>query len=81
MKKSLALIFLLLIKIYQYVISPLFPPSCRYTPTCSEYAKEALKVHGPFKGSWLGLKRFISCAPWGSYGYDPVPSKNKKAEL
>ena len=70
--------FILLVKIYQYVISPLFPAVCRYTPTCSVYAVEALKIHGPFKGGWLALKRISSCHPWGGHGYDPVPPKTKK---
>ena len=65
--------FLLLIKCYQYCISPLKPPSFRYTPTCSSYAAEALKKHGPFKGLWLAIKRILSCNPWGGSGYDPVP--------
>jgi len=65
--------FILLIKFYQFVISPLFPPSCRYTPTCSHYAKDAILLHGPFKGGWLAIKRISSCHPWGGGGYDPVP--------
>ncbi|MEA4866906.1 MAG: membrane protein insertion efficiency factor YidD [Rikenellaceae bacterium] len=73
LKKILILPFLLLIKCYQYCISPLKPPSCRYTPTCSSYAAEALKKHGPFKGLWLAVKRILSCNPWGGSGYDPVP--------
>lgn len=47
--------------------------SCRYTPSCSNYTVEAIKKHGPFKGGWLGLKRILSCHPWGGSGYDPVP--------
>jgi len=73
MKKLLASIFILLIRFYQMSISPLLSPSCRYTPTCSAYGIEALKKHGPFKGGWLTLKRFLSCNPWGGSGYDPVP--------
>ena len=71
--KLLALQFVLLIKIYQLVISPVFPSSCRYTPTCSHYTLEALKKYGLFKGGWLGIKRILSCHPWGGSGYDPVP--------
>ncbi len=69
------LIFLLIVpvKIYQMAISPMLGQSCRYTPTCSTYAIEALKKHGPIKGFWLGLKRILSCHPWGGHGYDPVP--------
>ena len=71
--KLLALPFILLIKIYQLVISPVFPSSCRYTPTCSHYNLEALKKYGLLKGGWLGIKRILSCHPWGGSGYDPVP--------
>jgi putative membrane protein insertion efficiency factor len=65
--------FIILIKIYQLLISPLFPSSCRYTPTCSHYTMEALKKYGLFKGGWLGIKRISRCHPWGGSGYDPVP--------
>ncbi len=65
--------FLLLIRIYQSLISPILGPSCRFTPTCSQYAKEALKKHGLFKGLYLTLKRLSSCHPWGKSGHDPVP--------
>lgn len=58
---------------YQLFISPLLPPSCRYTPTCSQYAVEAIRKHGPFKGLFLAVKRILSCHPWGGHGYDPVP--------
>lgn len=69
------LVFLLIIpvKLYQYLISPMTGASCRYTPTCSSYAIEALKKHGPIKGLWLAVKRILSCHPWGGHGYDPVP--------
>ena len=73
MKKLLTKIMLLPIYFYKYSISPLLPPACRYMPTCSEYAIEALKKYGPLKGSWLALKRIASCHPWGGSGYDPVP--------
>ena len=69
----LALPLILLIKIYQLIISPLFPPSCRFTPTCSEYTLEALKKYGILKGGWLGFRRIIRCHPWGGSGYDPLP--------
>ncbi|HEY7750745.1 MAG TPA: membrane protein insertion efficiency factor YidD [Ignavibacteriaceae bacterium] len=71
--KILALPFILIIKIYQLVISPLFPASCRFTPTCSHYAAEALKKHGLLYGGWLSIKRIFRCHPWGGSGYDPVP--------
>ncbi|HYX10201.1 MAG TPA: membrane protein insertion efficiency factor YidD [Bacteroidales bacterium] len=73
MKKTLSYIFIGIVKIYQYTISPLLGPSCRYTPTCSTYSIQAIKKHGPFKGGWLSLKRILSCNPWGGHGYDPVP--------
>lgn len=65
--------FILLIKGYQLIISPWMRPSCRYTPTCSQYGIEAIKKYGPIKGGWLTLKRIIRCNPWGGHGYDPVP--------
>jgi uncharacterized protein len=73
LKQILIAPFLLLIKIYQLVISPWLGPKCRYTPTCSAYATEALKKYGPLKGLWLSIKRISSCHPWGGHGHDPVP--------
>jgi len=67
-----------LVRFYQLVISPFFPPSCRYHPSCSEYALQALKIHGPFYGLWLTLKRLLRCQPWGGHGHDPVPPKKHK---
>ena len=58
---------------YQRFISPLTPPACRFTPTCSQYALEAIRKHGPLKGGWLAVRRILRCHPWGGYGYDPVP--------
>lgn len=63
----------LLIRFYQQAVSPYLPPSCRYTPTCSEYAAQALERHGAGKGSWLALRRLLRCHPWGGTGHDPVP--------
>lgn len=62
-----------IVRAYQWGLSPLLPPSCRYTPTCSHYAIEALDTHGPAVGSWLAVKRICRCHPWGGHGYDPVP--------
>ena len=73
MKKLTGKLMILLIRIYQGAISPYLMPSCRYTPSCSQYGVEAIQKHGPFKGGWLTLKRFLSCGPWGGSGYDPVP--------
>ena len=61
------------IRFYQRFISPLTPPSCRYTPTCSQYAIEAIRRHGPIRGLYLAIRRLLRCHPWGGYGYDPVP--------
>ncbi len=73
MKKIVIYPFVLLIRIYQYTISPFFPNSCRFTPTCSQYGIEAFQKYGVFKGFWLTLKRVLRCHPWGGSGYDPVP--------
>ena len=73
--KILTLPFILLIKIYQNLISPLTPATCRFEPTCSHYSIEALKEHGVFKGTKLIVIRIFSCHPWGRSGYDPVPKK------
>lgn len=73
MGKLLCKLLIAIVKFYQYAISPLFPPTCRYTPTCSVYTIQALKKYGLFKGSWLAMKRIVSCNPWGGHGYDPVP--------
>ena len=73
MKKVLTFILLLPIYFYRACISPLTPPSCRFTPTCSQYAIEALRKYGPIKGSWLTIKRLLRCHTWGGSGYDPVP--------
>ncbi len=67
------LVLLLPIRFYQVCISPYTPPSCRYTPTCSEYAVQALKKHGAVKGLYLAIRRILRCHPWGGSGYDPVP--------
>jgi uncharacterized protein len=66
-------LFLNLIRFYQRFISPLTPPSCIYTPSCSAYTYQAIEKHGAFKGGWLGLRRILRCHPWGRGGYDPVP--------
>ena len=70
-------VLILLVRIYQAIISPFFPNACRYTPSCSQYAVEAIQLHGPWKGTWLAIKRFSSCHPWGGSGYDPVPGTER----
>ena len=72
-RKAVSWVMLALIKFYQQCISPFTPAACRYTPTCSQYAKEAIVKYGPFKGTWLALKRILRCNPFGGHGYDPVP--------
>ncbi len=62
-----------LIRGYQLCVSPFLMPSCRYLPTCSDYALESIEVHGVYRGGWLGLKRICRCHPWSRYGIDPVP--------
>jgi len=76
LKQILIAPFVLLIKFYQLFISPLTPATCRYQPTCSHYAKEALEKHGFLKGGWLAIRRIFSCHPFGGSGYDPVPEKD-----
>ena len=72
-KKILIAPFVFLIRFYQVCISPLKPPTCRFTPTCSQYALQAFRKHGVIKGFYLTVKRILRCHPWGGHGYDPVP--------
>ena len=74
--RPITLMVIGVVKLYQAVISPLMPQTCRHLPTCSEYTIEALRVFGPFKGTYLSIKRIISCRPGGSHGYDPLPEKD-----
>jgi len=69
-----------LIYFYQYAISPFIAGRCRFTPTCSSYAIEAIDRFGPFKGGWLSVRRFCRCHPWGGHGHDPVPLSNKSTK-
>lgn len=71
-------VLLFFIRFYQRAISPHFPAVCRFTPTCSAYAAEAITRFGALKGTWLALRRIISCRPGGGHGYDPVPEKISK---
>lgn len=63
------------IRAYQLLLAPVLPPSCRYYPSCSHYAAEAVERHGPWRGSFLALRRLLRCHPWGGSGYDPVPTE------
>jgi putative membrane protein insertion efficiency factor len=71
--------FVGLVRIYQWVLSPLLPNSCRFLPTCSAYAVEALQRHGVARGGWLAARRLARCHPWGGSGYDPVPETGTAA--
>ena len=73
LRRLLVMLLVLPIRFYQTSISPLTPPSCRFTPSCSEYARQAIIKHGAFKGLYLAIWRILRCNPWGGSGYDPVP--------
>lgn len=66
---------------YRILLKPLFPTSCRFDPSCSAYALEALRLHGPVIGSWLTLRRLLRCNPWGPHGHDPVPTPASSCSL
>lgn len=70
-------IYILPIRLYQWLISPLLGSVCRFTPSCSNYMIEAIEEWGIFKGTWLGLQRISRCHPWGGHGYDPIPRKKE----
>lgn len=72
-RQFLIKLLILPIRFYQRSLSPLKPPTCRYAPTCSAYAIQALRKHGPIKGLYLAVRRILRCHPWGGSGYDPVP--------
>jgi uncharacterized protein len=71
----MARLLMTVIRFYRRAISPFTPPACRFTPTCSAYAEEAIRVHGAGKGSWLAVRRLARCHPFGSSGFDPVPTR------
>jgi putative membrane protein insertion efficiency factor len=70
---AFALPFLALLWLYRKFVSPALPPACRYYPSCSQYAEEAVRLHGPLRGSWLAARRLLRCHPWAPGGFDPVP--------
>ncbi len=70
-----------LVRLYQLTISPLLPPACRFTPSCSQYALEALRVHGALRGTWLAAHRLARCHPWNPGGYDPVPAPRDREQV
>ncbi|MEQ8355768.1 MAG: membrane protein insertion efficiency factor YidD [Kiloniellaceae bacterium] len=78
--KVVSLILQGLIRGYQLLVSPFLPPSCRYFPSCSDYARQAIAQHGPARGAWLALIRILRCHPWGGLGYDPVPEALPKSQ-
>lgn len=78
---GLAWLLSLPIRLYRLAISPFLPPACRYEPSCSRYALEALATHGPVKGLWLAAHRIARCHPWGGFGLDPVPPRVERSAL
>lgn len=78
-RSPLAVLFIGLVRFYQIVLSPILGPRCRFQPTCSSYAAEAITRHGALKGGWLAIRRILKCHPWGGFGYDPVPKGTKEA--
>ncbi len=76
--KTMGELLRVVIRLYRWTLSPLLPPSCRYLPSCSEYASEAIARFGPWRGGWLALKRLGRCHPWGGSGYDPVLEPTEK---
>ena len=70
-----------IIKIYQFIVSPLIGQNCRYLPTCSEYAIESLKLHGLLRGSFFAIKRILKCHPFGGHGFDPIPKRKQNKVL
>ena len=73
MRNPLSVVLVGIVRAYQVVISPWLPMACRYTPSCSQYAVEAIQKYGALKGGWLAVKRIGSCHPWGGHGHQPVP--------
>jgi putative membrane protein insertion efficiency factor len=78
MSRLLSLPLLALLAVYRKLISPVLPQACRYYPSCSQYAQDAVRIHGPIVGPWLALKRLLRCHPWAPGGPDPVPARTGK---
>ena len=78
MNRLLSLPILALLAVYRKLISPVLPQACRYHPSCSQYAQDAVRIHGPLLGPWLALKRLLRCHPWAPGGPDPVPARTRK---
>lgn len=78
-REAMARVLLMVIRFYRRALSPMIPPSCRYTPTCSAYAEEAIRRHGAGRGSWLATRRLLRCHPWGGSGHDPVPDPEPRS--
>jgi len=74
-------LLIVLIKAYKLGISPWFGTACRFTPGCSSYMQEAIQIHGPIRGVWLGARRIARCHPWGGSGYDPVPLRDPATHI
>jgi uncharacterized protein len=74
----LARVFYGLVVAYRYSFSPILGPACRYEPSCSQYALDALREHGALRGAWLAVRRIARCHPWGGHGYDPVPHRHPR---
>ena len=81
MNEYAKLVALRVLRAYKWAISPLFPPACRYVPTCSEYAMEAVDRYGALRGGWMAIARILRCHPFGRSGYDPVTSTAEKHSL
>ena len=77
-ERVLSLPLLAIVWIYRRFVSPVLPPACRYYPSCSHYAAEAVRVHGPIVGPWLAVRRLLRCHPWAAGGPDPVPARSKR---
>ena len=78
---SVTRLMIWMLKGYKLAISPWFGVACRYHPTCSAYAEEAIRLHGPVRGVWLGVRRMARCHPWGGSGYDPVPQSSSATHI